>query len=104
MERKTIQELEVNLNDIPDIFSVVINLDDLELENNSKLFQLALKEDISDNLEDILVYSADFKNEMQTITPLKASSFDNEGVFRKDLFYVFPHVYRKMKDTLVIIE
>ena len=104
METKTTQEIGVQLLNIPDIFSVLINKDELELSIDKKLFQFALKEDIEDGSEDILVYLADFDNENRTVRPLMASSFDANGVFRKDLFEVFPPIYRKKKNDLTIIQ
>lgn len=104
MEVVTIQELGVILNNIPDVFSVVVNIDELEYENNNKLFQFALKSEILDDLDDVFVYTADFDRMTQTIRPLRASTFDNEGVFRKELFDVFPPVYRKSKDSLIIVQ
>ena len=104
METKTAQEIGVQLLNIPDIFSVLINKDELELSNDKKLFQFALKEEIGDSSEDILVYLADFDDKNKTVKPLMASSFDGNGVFKKDLFEVFPPIYRKNKNDLSIVQ
>lgn len=104
METKTAQEIGIVLRNIPDILSVVINKDELELSNDNKLFQFALKDEIADDSDDILVYLAEFDNESQIVMPLMASSFDENGMFRKDLLEVFPPIYRKKKDSLFVIE
>ncbi|WP_178986237.1 hypothetical protein [Winogradskyella helgolandensis] len=104
METKKAEEIGIVLRNIPDILSVVINKDELELSNVNKLFQFALKDEIADGSDDILVYLAEFDNESQIVMPLMASSFDEKGMFRKDLLEVFPPIYRKKKDSLFVIE
>jgi len=104
MDSITRQELAININNIPDVFSVVINKDEFNLQNDMKFFQLALNEDIANDEEDILVYMANFNIENQAVVPFKGSNFNEFGVFTKDLYDVFPTIYRKLKDDLLIIE
>lgn len=104
METKTPQEIGIVLKNIPDALSVVINKDELELSNDKKLFQFAFKNEITDGSDDILVYMAKFDDKTQTVQPLLGNSFDENGMFRKNLFEVFPPIYRKMKDSLFVIE
>lgn len=104
MDSITRQELAINLNNIPDVFSVVINKDEIELDNEKKIFQLALNDDIANDAEDILVYMANFDIENQAVIPFKGSNFNEFGVFTKDLYDVFPAIYRKLKGDLLIIK
>lgn len=104
METKTIEELGVILENVPNVFNVIINRDEFEIPNNKKIFQFAINEEVLDDSDDILVYLADFDDETQTVKPLLASAFDSDGVFRKDLFEVYPPIYRKKKNSLFIIQ
>ena len=96
-------ELGVNFENIPQGMSVLINKDDVELENTKKYFQFALNSDIANNEDDILVYIADFDKTNQTVKPLMASTFDENGIFRKNLIAVYPPIYRKDKSNLLKI-
>lgn len=104
METKTIAELGVILENVPNVFNVIINKDEFEEPNNKKIFQFAIKEEVLDDSDDVLVYLADFDDETQTVKPLLASAFDSNGIFRKDLFEVYPPIYRKNKDSLIIVQ
>ena len=104
MEIKPTEELGVQLANIPDVFSVVTNKNEIEVPNENKMFQFALKEEIADDSDDVLVYMAYFEHKTKTISPFKASCFDANGVFRKNLIEVFPPIYRKNKESLIIVQ
>ena len=95
-------DLVVNLQEIPEGTTVVINSDELEYENNNKLFQIASTVEIENDDEDVMVYSVDFDEERTTVKPFIGKRYVN-GSFEKEVFPIFPNIYRKKKNSLVAI-
>lgn len=103
MDTITSAELDIIIGEIPDVLRVIISKDEQEYNNNSKLFQFALSDDIQDDLPDVLVYMADYDSESKTVKSFMGSNFDENGIFRKNLFPVYPAIYRKNKEDLFLV-
>ena len=101
MREITSEELGVEIIEIPENFSVVINTDDIDIPNENKLFQVVLNEEIDNGSDDILVGLADFANGQ--IKPFSSivSYWDVNGQRNPISQPHFPITYRKVKSDLV---
>ncbi|WP_458628267.1 hypothetical protein [Winogradskyella sp. PC D3.3] len=95
------KELGLEPVDIPEGFSVVINISEIDISNEDKIFQVVLTEEINNSANDILVGLAEFSNgQIKPFSPI-VSYWDISGQLNPKSQPDFPIAYRKAKNSLV---
>lgn len=103
MEKINKKDLGIEFQDLPENLVVVTNKDELGYLNKDKVFQGYFEDDLDEG-DDVMVYGLDYDDDQKIIRPYNGFSFDEAGVFRRNIIKTFPQIYRKNKELLIIIE
>lgn len=102
MDKINRQELNIlNLN-VPEGLVVLINRENINNPNSTQVFQVARLEDINNESDRVDVFLVNWDESTNSVLPFKANAFV-DGVFVRD-YEIYPTIYKKRKENLMIIE
>ncbi|CAM1341678.1 hypothetical protein [Tenacibaculum aestuarii] len=93
--------LGVELVNIPEGCIVVINRDEVDYDNEDKVFQLVSKAELENDL--VNVYLLDYDKENHIVLPFYHYTINDEGFFVKSKSSSFPFIYAKEKVNLIFV-
>ena len=97
-------EIDLEFKEIPDDMYVLINKEELDFASEDRFFQVAFREEIDDDKEDVLVYLIHYDIDNKIDKPMKMHSFNEYGIYTKNYQTIYPPIYRKKKEELVVIK